>query len=82
MREPTVKEALLALGEAIERELAARPVAPPAAGLSITEAAAMLGISRATLERRIQRGEVTIRRLGRRVIVPRAEVERLLGPRP
>jgi len=43
--------------------------------LSIDEAAALLGVSRRTLYRIIDRGEISIKKLGRRTIVKRAEID-------
>jgi excisionase family DNA binding protein len=41
------------------------------------EAAALLSISLSTLEQLIARKEIVVRRVGRRVLVPRTELERL-----
>lgn len=46
---------------------------------SPAEAGRRLGIHRRSVVRAIQRGELRAVRLGRRVLVPRAEIERLLG---
>lgn len=54
-----------------------RPPAPGAVLLSLDQAAALLGLSRRSLERMSQAGTLTTRRIGRRVLVPRAEVDRL-----
>ena len=50
-------------------------------GFSVEETARLLGIHPNTLRRAIWRGEVKAARVGRRVVVPLAEVERLLGYR-
>lgn len=46
--------------------------------LSVTEAAAALGISRAHAYELVARGELPSLRLGRRIVVPRRGLERLL----
>ena len=46
---------------------------------TVAEAAAILGISRTTAYECIQRGEIPSRRFGRRLVVPRHELERLLA---
>jgi len=46
---------------------------------TVAETAAILGISRTTTYECIQRGEIPSRRFGRRVVVPRYELERLLA---
>jgi excisionase family DNA binding protein len=43
-------------------------------------AAALLGLSSTTVRRRIKDGSIASARLGRRVLVTRAELERLLRP--
>jgi excisionase family DNA binding protein len=45
---------------------------------TITEAAQLLGISRATAYEAAHRGELPVRLIGRRVLVPRAALLRLL----
>jgi excisionase family DNA binding protein len=47
--------------------------------VSIPEAAGKLGVSQRTVERRIADGSLRVVRLGRRVLVPQTEVDRLLG---
>jgi excisionase family DNA binding protein len=47
--------------------------------LSVEEAAAVLGISRAFAYEAALRGEIPSIRIGRRVLVPRAVLERLLS---
>lgn len=46
---------------------------------SVQEVAAIFGISPITVYRLVQRGELKAVRFGRRVRIPRSEVERLLG---
>jgi excisionase family DNA binding protein len=46
---------------------------------TLTEAASQLGISRALAYEAAQRGELPVCRIGRRVLVPRAALLRLLG---
>ena len=54
--------------------------------LSVKEAAETLGVGKELIYRAINRGELRAVRLGGRVMVPRIELERLLGmetaPRP
>ena len=47
--------------------------------LSVTEAAAALGISRAHAYELVARGQLPSLRLGRRIVVPRRGLERLLN---
>lgn len=47
--------------------------------MTVEEAAEVLGISRNLAYELVQRGELPSLRLGRRVVVPRAAMERLLG---
>jgi excisionase family DNA binding protein len=56
-------------------------VAPVADRLTLTveEAAALLGISRAFAYEAVRRGEIPSIRIGRRVLVPKAALERLVG---
>jgi excisionase family DNA binding protein len=53
---------------------------PPQSRLTLTveEAAATLGISRAFAYEAVRRGEIPSIRIGRRVLVPRAALEKLL----
>jgi excisionase family DNA binding protein len=46
--------------------------------LTVTEAAALLGISRAHAYELVARGDLPALRLGRRIVVPRRGLERLL----
>jgi excisionase family DNA binding protein len=47
--------------------------------LSVEEAAALLGISRAFAYEAVNRGEIPSIRIGRRVLVPKATLQRMLG---
>ena len=49
-------------------------------GLTVVEAAGILGIGKSMAWRLIRDGEIATVRLGRRVIVPRKIVEELLKP--
>jgi excisionase family DNA binding protein len=46
---------------------------------TVTEAAALLGISRASAYEAAHRGELPVRVIGRRLLVPRVALLRLLG---
>lgn len=46
---------------------------------TITEAAQLLGISRATAYEAAHRGELPVRLIGRRMLVPRVALLRMLG---
>lgn len=52
---------------------------PVSATMSVPAAAALLGISRSTLYRAIDRGEITAIRIGRCTQIPRHVVERLIA---
>jgi excisionase family DNA binding protein len=45
----------------------------------VDEAAQILGISRSTAYEAVRRGELPVIRIGRRLVVPRAALERMLG---
>ena len=47
--------------------------------LSVPETAKLLGISRALAYQLVARGELPSLRLGRRIVVPRAALERFIG---
>jgi excisionase family DNA binding protein len=49
------------------------------AAFSVEEVAELLGLHVNTVRRAVWRGDVRAVRIGRRVLIPRAEVERLLG---
>ncbi len=55
---------------------------PESQTVSVGYAAAALGIGRTTLYNAIQRGEVPVLRIGRRVVVRRATLDRLLADAP
>lgn len=46
--------------------------------VSRVEAAQMLGVSLATLERYIKKNKIPAFRLGRRVLIPRGELEKII----
>lgn len=46
----------------------------------VEELAARLGVSKATVRSAIKNGEVKANRIGRRIIIPLPEVQRLLSP--
>lgn len=52
---------------------------PQRATLTVDETAELLGISRTCAYECIHRGEIPARRFGRRIVVIRRELERLLG---
>lgn len=52
---------------------------PASATMSVPDAAALLGISRSTLYRAIDRGDIVAIRIGRCTQVPRHVVERLIA---
>jgi excisionase family DNA binding protein len=49
---------------------------------TVTEAAQLLGISRASAYEAAHRGELPVRVIGRRMLVPRVALLRLLSERP
>lgn len=55
---------------------------PQSQTVSVGYAAAALGIGRTTLYNAIQRGEVPVLRIGRRVVVRRSTLARLLADAP
>lgn len=56
------------------------PARPAPLVLTVTEAAELLGISRAFAYELVARGELPSIRLGRRVVVPRAQLLALVDP--
>ncbi|MBU6215103.1 MAG: helix-turn-helix domain-containing protein [Acidobacteria bacterium] len=50
--------------------------------VTVEEAAQMLGISRSTAYECVRRGELRALRFGRRLVVPRAALEELIGGGP
>jgi excisionase family DNA binding protein len=47
--------------------------------VSLDEAAKLTSISRFTLRRQIEKGALKVTRVGRRLVIPLAELERLVG---
>lgn len=45
---------------------------------TVDEVAALLGVSRATAYAAVKRGDIPSIRLGRKIVVPRAQLEKLL----
>jgi excisionase family DNA binding protein len=62
-----------------ERERGIAVSMPPRLTLTVEEAAATLGISRAFAYEAVRRGEIPSIRIGRRVLVPQAALARMLG---
>jgi excisionase family DNA binding protein len=56
-------------------ERAASPV------MSVGEVARLFGVTKPTIYRRIQRGELPALHFGKAVVVPRAKLEEMLGTR-
>jgi excisionase family DNA binding protein len=50
--------------------------------LTVAEAAKVLGIGRGSAYEAVKRGELPVVRLGKRLVVPRAALERLLAGAP
>lgn len=67
-----------------DQGLAAGAIAPVGERLVLTveEAATLLGISRAFAYEAVNRGEIPSIRIGRRVLVPKVALERLVGQTP
>lgn len=61
---------------------AASTAAPGRLTLTVEEAAALLGISRAFAYEAVRRGEIPSIRIGRRVLVPRVALDRLVNGPP
>lgn len=57
----------------------AAPGSPDRLTLTVEEAAAVLGISRAFAYEAVRRGDVPAIKIGRRILVPRAALNRMLG---
>ena len=77
-----LQEALAGAAAATPSEgRAAGAIAPVAERLTLTveEAATLLGISRAFAYEAVGRGEIPSIRIGRRILVPKAGVNRLVG---
>jgi len=60
-------------------EIAAPPTALVRKTYTVPEAAALLGISRATAYRSVRSGELRALQFGRRIVVPAPVVEEMLG---
>ncbi len=58
-----------------------RPKGEPPVLLSVRDAAHLLGVGESTLWRSCSRGEVLKVRVGRRVLIPRAEIDRIAAGR-
>ena len=54
-------------------------LSPDKASYSIQEAAAVLGVSARTVKREIHAGRLAMHKVGRRTIIRRDDLERLLG---
>jgi excisionase family DNA binding protein len=63
-------------------QASARTIQPDRLTWTITEAAQLLGISRATAYEAAHRGELPVRLIGRRMLVPRVALLRLLEDAP
>lgn len=81
-----LQEALsgVAAAAASDQGLASGAIAPVGERLTLTveEAAALLGISRAFAYEAVNRGEIPSLRIGRRILVPKAALNRLAGGEP
>jgi excisionase family DNA binding protein len=71
-------QALGGAQESVGRAAGAVGQTPDRLTLTVEEAAATLGISRAFAYEAVRRGEIPSIRIGRRVLVPRATLERML----
>ncbi|MGE3444025.1 MAG: helix-turn-helix domain-containing protein [Acidimicrobiia bacterium] len=47
--------------------------------ITVDEAAVLLGISRGTAYRSVQRGEIPSYRFGRRIVIARSTIENIIG---
>ncbi len=56
-----------------------RPQEPERATMSVESAAKLLGIARGSMYQAVRRGEVPSVRIGRRIVIPRRALERLLS---
>jgi excisionase family DNA binding protein len=80
-----IQEALSgAVGAVAEQGLAAGAIAPVGERLVLTveEAATLLGISRAFAYEAVNSGTIPSIRIGRRILVPKAALNRLVGAEP
>lgn len=48
-------------------------------GLSLEEAAKLISVSAFTLRRQIKRGNLKVARVGRRLVIPLPELQKLMG---
>jgi excisionase family DNA binding protein len=78
-----LQEALAAAAAAPGQGRASGAIAPIGERLTLTveEAATLLGISRAFAYEAVTRGEIPSIRIGRRILVPKAALERMVGAR-
>jgi len=67
-------------GSAAGAGVGAAPTAHERLTLTVEEAASVLGISRAFAYEAVRRGEIPAIKIGRRILVPRAALQRLLTP--
>lgn len=56
-----------------------KPSGSERAGYSIAETAVMFGVSQWNIRMAIKDGEIRVLRFGRRVVIPRSEIKRLMG---
>ena len=63
----------------LRREIQQRQAAAIANGVSVVEAACLLGISPSTLRKRIKAGEVVVQAIGGKTLITRDELRRLFG---
>ncbi len=70
------------LADAISRKLERAKATNSEKLVSINKAAAMLGIGRTTTYRLIGTGQLTTRHIGRRTLVMRHDIDRILGEQP
>ena len=66
-------------GSADDKSAGVITTGPDRLTLTVEEAAATLGISRASAYEGVRRGEIPAIRIGRRVLVPRVALDRLLS---
>jgi excisionase family DNA binding protein len=69
------------MGENTQGQTSLQETVAPAArlALSVEETAARLGVGRAAAYEAIKRGEIPILKIGRRILVPLAALEKLLA---
>ena len=71
-----------AIAEAISKRIGRHRTTSESQLVSIADATAILGIGRSTVYRLISEGALQTRRIGRRTLVPRSELERMLAGGP